>query len=98
MNQIQQINAFEIDEQEKGIVILQHQFDEANEKSYGKCELELLLFLPYPTIEKLIELKDFKSYRSFRSWVEQVVTRYKSIHPLRDFVAKHKLNYHMNLN
>jgi len=91
------INAFEIDEKENGVLVLQHQVDQANQSSFGKCELELSLFLPYKTIEKIIKIKEFKSYSAFRTWIERVVVKHKSIHPLRDFVAKYKLAYEIKL-
>jgi len=93
-----QINAFEIDEKETGIEIMQHQFDTANHSKFGKCQLEMNLFLPYSTVQELIRLKDFKSYKSFKSWLEKVLVKYRSIHPLRDFVAKHKLQYEISLS
>jgi len=92
------INAFEIDETENGIEIMQHQYDTANQSKFGKCQLEMNLFLPYATVQELIRLKDFKSYKAFKSWLEKVLVKYRSIHPLRDFVAKHKLQYEISLS
>ena len=90
-------NAFEIDEIEKGILILQHQIDDANTASFGSCELELSLLLPYATIETMIKKQTFTSYAAFKSWMEKLLVENQSIYPLRDYVAAHKLKYEFNL-